>query len=479
MTTKQVVQKFLMEYLSKILPLRSAQVATLGGRGEEVAVWQECGVSEKHGWLIERSRSARTTIGQTAFRLHNSLLSFPRFFGSVNGPGAGVDLFHLDLSGTIEAAQAELECILPLVLKSTGRCLAVTVSDSRRNETLENWRQARSSADRLFGRAHVTAALDVLVPQLDALPKPQLSEAAPSFFSRGGANPVKCARRELGFITTLVQALGLKGLPLPVDAQRYVYVSEYAGTKSFRMRTYLVHFAGGPVPRQTVSKGERTGFLSRWLKTPLFFGRDGSISPADLPARTQEQEVRTMKKKAEPEPQSPSRLAAIAEAAGHEVLAEYRALINDLEAYREKAEKFDAAAALFGGTASAAPRNPSGPPPGKITPKQGQKLFDDLKPFERTMLQLEMLEADVAGRGDSYFKALSGGFGNSVGVNRRLRALHASIGNGHFNRWLKKASKQVPDSQRADVLRRVAAALSKKRGTPVTVEAMLKEAGLS
>lgn len=479
MTTKQVVHTSVLEYLSKILPLHSAQIVTLGGRGEVTAVWQDSGIGEKCGWLVERSRAARTTIGKTPFRVHNSLLSFPKVFGSINGPEAGVDLFDLDLSGTIEAARGELECILPLVLKGTGRCLAVTVSDSRRNETLENWREARSTADRLFGRGDVSAALDVLVPQLDALPKPSISEAAPSFFSRGGADPVKCARRELGFITTLVQALELKGLPLPADVQRYVYISEYAATKSFRMRTYLVHFAAGAIRRQTVSKGERAGFLSRWLKSSLFFGRDGNISPAPLPARTQP-EVRTMKKRTEPESQPPSRLAAIAEAAGHEVLAEYQSLVAERDEFRDKAAKFDAAVALFGGSVpTAAQSRPSGPPPGKVTAREGQKRFEALSELERTLMQLEMLEADAKGYGGSFFANLSSRFGNSVDVNRCLRALHASIGNGHFNRWLKKASKQVPDTQRADVLKRAAAALSKKRGEAVTVDAMLKEAGLS
>ena len=133
---KQKVLKFFLDFIGSVVPVEDARIATLGGQGLEARIWQGAGVPHDHGWLIERKKAlSRELIEELPYHYTNGLETFPRVFRSVEGSDAMLDGLHLDYCGTVEPRLQEIGAVLPLIVHNIG-CLAVTVSDQRRNLSL-------------------------------------------------------------------------------------------------------------------------------------------------------------------------------------------------------------------------------------------------------------------------------------------------------------------------------------------------------
>jgi len=156
--SKERVLERLVSFLAGYIRLDEARVATLGGEGLEAEVWKRTGIKtdNEHGWLIDfdRQRMRKLFRSQRAFSdLQIFLRDFPRAFRARLGRDAGLDLFHLDLCGTVEPATKDLLGILPLLLSGTARCLGITVADCRRNRSLDERRLTTMLCALVFGTA--------------------------------------------------------------------------------------------------------------------------------------------------------------------------------------------------------------------------------------------------------------------------------------------------------------------------------------
>lgn len=133
--TKERAVGLVFQDLARFFDPASVTIATLGGEGHERRAWARLGIPLDHCWFIERDRvrSARLIHGaRAAHHFHGELRDFPRAFRAVV-PGGGLDVFHWDLSGTVEPSADELRPVLPLVAGSAGRCLLVSCADARDN----------------------------------------------------------------------------------------------------------------------------------------------------------------------------------------------------------------------------------------------------------------------------------------------------------------------------------------------------------
>ena len=268
------------------------------------------------------------------------------------GDTTGVDAFHLDLSGTLQGTvAAEFATILPLVLKSRARCLAVTVPDARRNKILESWPSYSRRARARLGKGW-RQVLERLVAHQAALPA---REDLPAFMIL--FDPPKAAKRELGLMLDLFDHFSAERTG-PTEMVRYAYVSRY-GNSPFRMRTYFFRLgAPGTFSSNNVSAGT-------WLSSPLYFGNDEGMAlipeaPAETFLSTTEGKSTSM---------SESRLAAVARALGGPELAEYERLMD--------AEKrLQSLTAMVNGASPSA--SPAAPPQA-----HRKKRYDDLSPKEK------------------------------------------------------------------------------------------------
>ncbi len=261
---KMTVLRHFLTFVAQYLPLQDARLATLGGEGWEAELWLSAGVRPENGWLIEREREAsRRLIVESPYRYCPSLGNFPNVVRDAYGDTVGVDGFHLDLCGTLERSFKPFLPVIPLVIwRSTGRCLAITVADMRRNRTLERFRAIRRCADWYLGPELSRSLFQFLLREQGGLPSLTRSDAPQT------ANPEKGARREFGFFFRLFRLLvggGWRITALPDRIERIVYVSGYGG-RAFRMRTYLFHFGD-------LTTGSRAQlaqqFITRWMESSL------------------------------------------------------------------------------------------------------------------------------------------------------------------------------------------------------------------
>lgn len=231
---KEIVIRLLFDFFRSYMSPKDAVIATLGGWGLEATLWKEFEVQKENGWLIERNIDRRKVlIPNFPFHNVNQLGSFPRLFRSVKGEGVGVDFFHLDLCGTLEASYELIHQVLPLVLVSKGKCLAVTVADQRRNRSHENFKPVFIEGKKLFGKPVAEELLRHL----------KLEGAELATHLEGDVHDEGIARREYGFFVHLAKVLGDTKIE---RMERYVYHSEVgARSASFRMRTYMFHLEHG------------------------------------------------------------------------------------------------------------------------------------------------------------------------------------------------------------------------------------------
>jgi len=258
---EQVVRRFLKSFVSGYVLLEQAQIATLGGKGVEAKIWHDLAIPVENGWLIERSRKHGSKLAGHHYRTQNQLRTFDRILAGYGEHRDYIDAFHLDLCGTLSnKSMKDFAPVLPLVLKSKGRCLAITVADARRNLVLEQWPDFQNRAKKLFGN-QANNIYEELSDRQHHIP---VNLNAPTFIRP--FDPIKATKREFGLLVELTELLKIQGFPwIPVTIERYVYVSRYQ-RRPFRMRTYFFHF------EKQHSKFAEKEFAKTWISSRLFFG---------------------------------------------------------------------------------------------------------------------------------------------------------------------------------------------------------------
>ena len=290
---KSQVLRLFLQFVQKHVPLSEAVIASLGGEGREAAIWQEHGIPDSNGWLIERNRKrSANLISQLPYRYTSSLASFSRVFRSVAGSSRGVDAFHLDLCGTIEPNIDIARRIIPLVVQSRGRCLAITVADARRNASVDNFGKIEKWLSALLGFRYQR-----MRERLEA---------------EQGKDRELAIMREIGFFFSITDLFLFYGrYRMPNRVRRYAYISHTSGAP-FPMRTYFFHFSDKP---QRIAAPKFARYLyGEWFKEPLY---DLNRPPQEI-VRTKETVVMSNGLK---------RLRAMAEAAGGEVLEALESLV--------------------------------------------------------------------------------------------------------------------------------------------------------
>jgi hypothetical protein len=209
-----------------------------------------------------------------------------------------VDAFHLDLCGTIAPSLEAARRVVPLVVKSRGRCLAITVADARRNLSVE----------KQFGR--IESRLSKLLGfRYERMRERLLAE-------RAGDRQL-AVMRELAFFYHLIDLLKFYGrYAVPKEVIRYSYVS-YTSGAPFAMRTYFFHFEEEP---QRMSADKFAQLLySKWVKGPVV---DLNNKPTLENVGLQESDMSNTESKYE-------KLRSIAEAVGGDALAQFHQLVAD------------------------------------------------------------------------------------------------------------------------------------------------------
>lgn len=361
---KECIALQFLEFLSRWVALPQARLATLGGLGVEAKVWLGAGIPPEHGSLIEiESGLARTLIKNYPYRTHDRLGAFHHIIANY---GETVDGFHLDLCGTVGADIAsDFAPTLPFILRSTGRCIAITVADARRNHALEHWSVTLSKGKELFGR---NTALDLyreLVATQRQIPVRRHPDL-PAHFNKG-FDPVKGAKREFGLLTGMTELLCRHKSTLNA-MERYVYVSRYHD-RPFRMRTYFLHFSEGG------SRDPEVALARRWIESPLHFLDHGEFVQVNGSA------------KPNPQPKEHfgmSKLVQLVALAGDDVRQEFAGYVAD----RERLKQILAA---IGGQNGTAKKTTNGN--GAEHPK---KNWTELSPKEQLEFRLKVCKTRVA-----------------------------------------------------------------------------------
>jgi hypothetical protein len=286
-----------LRFAAKYVSFSEAVFATLGGEGYEADLWEELGVHPDRGWLIERQklRSVRL-IQNLPYRVCTNLSILPRVLGAVFSKPS-IDVFHLDLCGTLRPSVENFRPVLKLIARSRGRCFAITVADQRRNTDQENFHETWECATKLFGAKSLAVLYERICWEQEMI------------------GTAKGAQRELGVVVHVAKLLqSLPRMPMPDCIERYLYVSDMQGA-SFRMRTYCFHFGDAIVNK----KDRPVALPSFWTSKPLRNYNDGAFLSVGIP-KTREG-VTVVGKKSYP------RLVAIVKAVGGEAEQELEQLL--------------------------------------------------------------------------------------------------------------------------------------------------------
>ncbi len=244
---KHLLIKFL-GFVNQYIPLTVARMATLGGQGLEAKLWEQFNVPKQNGWLIERQGELRRNlIANSQYRYHNKLETLTRAIEANFGTNAGLDSLHLDLCGTLEASLHLIHPLLQLIWNGTGRCLAVTVTEQRRNGTIEHWVDVNTWLEENLGSE--------LNLKLEQAISSEQNKAPRSITKNLDAAIERSIKRELGVFRLLAEGLWNAGL-IPDEVVRYGYVS----ATNFRMRTYVMHL-------QNLSQMSEADFFSSMVKS--------------------------------------------------------------------------------------------------------------------------------------------------------------------------------------------------------------------
>jgi hypothetical protein len=324
----KVLGIFWDEFVLSHVPPQEAHVGTLGGLGYEERLWSKRGIRKSHGWLVERDREKRRSLMPKGYRILNELRGLPEILAGIGEDRLRLDGFHFDLCGTFgDEAREDFAPILPLVLQSTGKCLAITVSDARRNLILEGWGDYFARGKKLFGR-ETSLIYEELLKEQKLIPINKESYFSPF-------DPEKGAKREFGLLVKLCELFSqIRASWQPIQMKRFAYVSTYSGSK-YRMRTYFFRF-------YQVHAGRRAkAFAHRWVASPLYYGNNGEIQEVEfvrnsfIDTETQPKGIMPSAQttKAAPEVSELSRLIALC--GNPKIKAEYAALIKKGTDYDE------------------------------------------------------------------------------------------------------------------------------------------------
>lgn len=317
------VAELFLAFVSEYISLGVARLATLGGEGLEAGLWQKIGLPAERGYLIECKRCpGRNLIRRFPFRFCSRLEYFPRMFQSVWGKHQGIDGFHLDLCGTLEASAKIFEPSFPLILRGRGKCLAVTVADQRRNSSVQHFNSVWAEASRILGEEDLESFFQALLAE-----QRELKAAIGSETSK----PEIGAQRELGFAVRLIQALEKNRASLVDQVERYFYVSNRRG-RPFRMRTYFFHFTSD---RNRILGDNKYAWdtVKLWTASAIQVVNATGLKPIAIPTPAKGKEVVPMK-----EYPKYASLGRLAQAAGGPALKEFNALVADFRSAEKDAK---------------------------------------------------------------------------------------------------------------------------------------------
>lgn len=370
MEAKELVVDRFLAFVARRVPLPLARLATLGGYGIEAKAWQSAGIPPEHGSLIEVDTGlARMLIKEHRYRVHEKLKDFHHVMRNFNET---VDGFHLDLCGTVdERVAGEFAPALPFILGSTGRCLAVTVADARRNAALEQWRDVFAEGKGLFGRNTAMDLFRETVAMQRQIPVKKYPDL-PAHFSRG-FDAAKGAKREFGLLVEMADLLCRHKSTL-AHMERYVYVSRYK-ERPFRMRTYLFHFGEGG------SKDPEVTLARKWVESPLFFLDGGEFIEVNGHPDASRPAAPIMEKS------MTSKLAQLAALAGPDVQEELAGYVADRLRLQQILEAFKASGVGINGKAK---------PTASVSPDQAvKKNWSDLSPKEQLEFRMKVCETRI------------------------------------------------------------------------------------
>lgn len=271
MEAKTRIANHTLAHLFTLVPADAAHVATFGGQGIEAEAWSEAGILRTNGWLIERSkRRHRQLMDRYPYQISCSNLSrFPNAFRENRGEDAGLDLFHWDLSGTVESASRTLPAILPLIMKGKGNLLAVTCADSRMNTSLKEPVLIKKVGRAVFGEA----VFDGLHEHLCELYRNEPCDGPLESFVTSAAlreqRSQNTALRELGALLHLLFACAsIPGtetsisLPTPIEALHELF------EKKIKLRQFRRVLTRTRLP-VTLKLIERAVYISRYAGNPM------------------------------------------------------------------------------------------------------------------------------------------------------------------------------------------------------------------
>ncbi len=442
---------------------------TMGGEGIEARLWKKAGIPPRHGYLIERGRSSgQALLREYGYCLSNDLASFARTLTAIHGAGSRIDSLHLDLCGTLECKVTAVQPLVPLVVNSEGRCLAITVSDQRGNRALAHEQKLLSEASRVLGESKAQTLMDHFMQQQMQVPT---NATLPAFLRQ--ADPRKGALRELSLFLTMLSLLGGENetvTALPDAMERYLYVSRWSHTP-FRMRSYFFHLAtleGVGMPSAALALKER------WVASPLQY--IGSATELLIPGETPSSQEELMYEK----------LQQIAEVAGGPVLAEFKSLLASVKNASALEERLRKISVLVNGTAPAPKkpgpraeleRHPEADAP--IRRRSGRKL----EKAETTAIELNLLRAASKSSKDEG-RALEQVYAKSakaLGISRlkkrrRILGAHLARTQGKFRgRFVASVLATSVGSEEA-ALKELAALYSKIDGKHVAPDNLREEA---
>ncbi len=322
------------------------------------------------------------------YRTTNLLGTFDKILAGHGEESAYIDGFHLDLYGTFMAETiSNFKSVLPLVLKSRGRCLAITIADARRNMILERWPEYQKRGDELFGGRGELVYEDLLRKQ-HQIP---ISEEVSRFAKIKPFDPEKAAKREFGLLIELAEMLTSQRLDWrPVTIERYVYVSRSSG-RPFRMRTYMFHFGrrGFSLP---------VALAEPWIHSKLFFANEMGFKEVTIPTVCMTKvQMMDIEEKGEKNIMSKPDFL---ELSGYVAITreEYNVLV-------EKGKKFDAVATQFGmlfgtnGTQLVAPVATPDSNKQSQSPLKGRKNYQSFSSREKIEWQIKTLETKASSGG--------------------------------------------------------------------------------
>ncbi len=434
-SVKELVLRRFLEFVGHYIPLQDASFATLGGQGIEAKLWAEAGVPFEKGNLIElNGLRSRSLIKNHRYRVHNRLGTFHKVLGGYGEDS--IDAFHLDLCGTVGTEVLnDFAPILPLIVKSEGRFLAITVADARRNVALEQWDSIIKDARKKF-RGHAMTTFDSLLEQQRMLP---VRADLPTIFK--AFDPEKAAKREFALMLSLFLELKkLRGSWYPGDMSRYVYVSRYGSTRGFRMRTYMMKLTPGP---KTADQ-----FTRSWLKSPLYFSNNGEfvkisgIVPPTVEVKPEgETSLHTSLK---------SPLAQLVDRLGGEEKAEYDELLakgSRLDTLVDGLRK----AGIMPLLAEAFASSPTSTSASSQSNKPARKKWEDLSDAEQLEWLIGTLELKGRSNGkwdnggwDEHLKSSFGYYNITLGKTLRSALAHTGMkGQGKFRAQFIKRIKHV------------------------------------